>query len=86
MEKSKVVDLEQMGTGLQSNGAVQRIYTALDPNDDGTWDVVTIVETTLDLDPDSAEHRPDAYDRLVQDIESGLRSGQLWGRVKIKSV
>ena len=86
MSKDPVIDLEKLGSGLQNNANVRRIYTALEANDDGSWDVVTVIETDLDLDPDAPGHRPDACDRLVQDIETGLRAGQIWGRVKIESL
>lgn len=86
MSYAKSPTLHQIGTHLQNNQNVSRIYTSLEPNGDESWDVVTVIETNLVLDPERPEHSPNACDRLVQDIEFDMRAGHLAGRVKVCGV
>ena len=84
MNKPQAVDFETHGTNLQNNADVRRIYTSLQADDDGGWDVVTIIEAELELDPEEPGYRADACDRLIRDIEADMRAGMLSGSVKIK--
>ncbi|HUI19376.1 MAG TPA: hypothetical protein VL244_17040 [Alphaproteobacteria bacterium] len=71
-------------TGLRGNGSVKRIFTALQPNADGSWDVVTVVETSLVLDAARAGYDQEACDKLVEDVESDLRARRIFGRVTLR--
>jgi hypothetical protein len=75
----------QPGGALQNNASVRRIYTSVQPNSDGSWDLVTVVETTLVLDPGDRRYRAELCDRLIEDAEADLRAGYLAGRVTFRS-
>ena len=72
------------GGSLQNNANVRKIYTSVLPNGDGSWDLVTVVETTLVLDPSRAGYRANLCDRLIEDAESDMREGRLVGRVTFR--
>jgi len=70
--------------GLQGNASVERIFTALQPNADGSWDVVTVVETSLVLDAARPGYNQAACDKLVEDVEADLRARKIFGRVTLR--
>ena len=74
-----------LGGSLQNNPNVRRIYTSVQSNGDGSWDLVTIVETTLVLDPDRPGYKSQLCDRLIEDAEADMREGRLVGRVTFRS-
>jgi len=74
------------GSHVQNSIHVTRIYTSLEPAEDDAWEVVTVVETNLPLDPEAPGYSQQACDRLLSDVERDLRGGALTGRVKIKPV
>ena len=71
-------------TGLRGNASVKRIFTALQPNADGSWDVVTVVETSLVLDAARVGYDQAACDKLVEDVEGDLRKRKIFGRVTLR--
>jgi hypothetical protein len=73
-----------LGGSLQNNANVRKIYTSVLPNGDGSWDLVTVVETTLVLDPSRAGYRANLCDRLIEDAEADMREGRLVGRVTFR--
>jgi hypothetical protein len=73
-----------LGGSLQRNPYVRKIYTSVQPNGDGSWDLVTIVETTLVLDPSRAGYKAELCDSLVEDAEADMREGRLVGRVTFR--
>jgi hypothetical protein len=73
-----------LGGSLQNNPNVRKIYTSVQPNGDGSWDLVTVVETTLVLDPAATRYRTDLCDRLIEDAEADMRAGRLVGRVTFR--
>jgi hypothetical protein len=73
-----------LGGSLQNNANVRKIYTSVLPNGDGSWDLVTVVETTLVLDPSRVGYRADLCDRLIEDAETDMREGRLVGRVTFR--
>jgi hypothetical protein len=73
-----------LGGSLQRNPHVRKIYTSVQPNGDGSWDLVTIVETTLVLDPAASGHKPELCDSLIEDAEADMREGRLVGRVTFR--
>jgi hypothetical protein len=75
-----------LGGSLQNNRHVRKIYTSVQPNGDGSWDLVTIVETTLVLDPNRAGYRAELCDSLVEDAETDMREKRLVGRVTFRGV
>ena len=72
------------GGSLQNNANVRKIYTSVLPNGDGSWDLVTVVETTLVLDPSHRGYRAELCDRLIEDAETDMREGRLVGRVTFR--
>jgi hypothetical protein len=82
MQPAKVATLpEAPGSALQRNFSVRKIYTALEPLDDGRWEVVTIIETAPVVTSRDAQH-----ERLIKDIEEDARAGLLVGRVIVKGL
>jgi hypothetical protein len=79
-----VAMLPELGTALQRNTHVRKIYTALEPTADGSWEVVTVVETALALDARDPDYHAEACERLVQDVETDARAGMLVGRVILR--
>lgn len=73
-----------VGGSLQQNPNVRRIYTSVQPNPDGSWDLVTVVETTLVLDPAKTRYQARLCDRLIEDAEADMRAGKLVGRVTFR--
>lgn len=73
-----------LGGTLQNNPNVRRIYTSVQPNGDGSWDLVTVVETTLVLDPAKSRYQARLCDRLIEDAEADMRAGRLVGRVTFR--
>jgi hypothetical protein len=73
-----------VGGSLQNNPNVRRIYTSVQPNGDGSWDLVTVVETTLVLDPAKTRYQARLCDRLIEDAEADMRAGKLVGRVTFR--
>jgi hypothetical protein len=73
-----------LGGSLQRNPHVRKIYTSVQPNGDGSWDLVTIVETTLILDPSRPGYRAAYCESLVEDAEADMREGRLVGRVTFR--
>jgi len=73
-------------SGLRGNPSVKRIFTALQPNADGSWDMVTVVETSLVLDAARPGYDQDACDKLVEDVEGDLRERRIFGRVTLRGV
>jgi hypothetical protein len=75
-----------LGGSLQRNPHVRKIYTSVQPNGDGSWDLVTVVETTLVLDPSRAGYKAGFCDSLIEDAEADMREGRLAGRVTFRGV
>ena len=73
-----------LGGSLQNNPHVRKIYTSVQPNGDGSWDLVTIVETTLVLDPSRPGYRAGYCDSLIEGAEEDMREGRLVGRVTFR--
>lgn len=73
-----------LGSSLQNNSNVRKIYTSVLPNSDGSWDLVTVVETTLVLDPNRTGYKAALCDGLIEDAETDMREGRLVGRVTFR--
>jgi hypothetical protein len=73
-----------LGGSLQNNPSVRKIYTSVLPNGDGSWDLATVVETTLVLDPSRPGYKASLCDGLIEDAETDMREGRLVGRVTFR--
>jgi len=73
-----------LGGSLQRNPHVRKIYTSVQPNGDGSWDLVTIVETTLVLDPSRPGYKAVHCESVIEDAEADMRDGRLVGRVTFR--
>ena len=82
--KKPVLNITVEQSGLRGNRSVKRIFTALQPNADGSWDVVTVVETSLVLDAARPGYDQEACDALVEDVEADLRARRIFGRVTLR--
>jgi hypothetical protein len=79
-------DALTLGGSLQRNPYVRKIYTSVQPNGDGSWDLVTIVETTLVLDPSRQGYRAAHCESVIEDAEADMREGRLAGRVTFRGI
>jgi hypothetical protein len=71
---------------LRHNHHVRRIYSALEATGEGSWDLVTVVETDLMLDATQSDYRQADVEDLIQDGEADLRNGIFVGCLTFRSV